>query len=329
MNSILGYKSLILFLVLALGYAAAEARAETATFERSFVVDGPLRLDVETDSGSIEVRGGRSGRAEVIGRAEPTRRFLNRSADKTEELLRRFEENPPVEFSGGRLLVGRNMDKDFKRYLVISYEVVVPAATEVKSRSDSGSQSISGVSGPVQAGADSGEVTLADIGGSVDASADSGNVKLTNIGESAKASTDSGSIAADGIAGAFEAHADSGDVRLIQTAPGDVVVSTDSGSSNLRGVVGALSVDSDSGDVVVEGQQEGAWSLETDSGSVRVNLPDDAAFKLDARSSSSGIYVGHPITLQGRISEHRLTGDVRGGGSLLEVRTDSGDIRID
>jgi DUF4097 and DUF4098 domain-containing protein YvlB len=216
-----------------------------------------------------------------------------------------------VELSGGRLSLGRNMDKDFRRHLVISYEVVVPATTEVRSRSDSGSQSIAGISGPV------------------DVSADSGDVKLTSIGASAKASTDSGDIVADGISGAFQAHTDSGDVRLIQNGPGDVFVSTDSGSSNLRGVVGALRVNSDSGDIVVVGKQNGAWALKTDSGSVRIKLSDDAAFKIDARSSSSAIYIDHPVTVQGKVSKNRLTGDVRGGGSVLKIRTDSGGIRVE
>jgi len=320
---------LILFSVLLFGFTAGETQAQAGSFERSYAIDEPIQLNIETDSGSINIRSGPPGHAEVSGHARPTRRFLNRSSDKAEELVRRFEANPPVEFSGGRLSVGRNMDKEFRRHLVISYEVVVPATTDVRSRSDSGSQSISGINGSVKASADSGKVTLADIDGSVDASTDSGDVKLTNIGASAKASTDSGSIVADGIAGAFEGRTDSGDVRLMQIAPGDVFVSTDSGNSDLRGIVGALRVDSDSGDVVVVGQQEGAWRLETDSGSVRISLPEDAAFKIDARSSSSEIYIDHPFTLQGKISNNRLIGDVRGGGSLLKIRTDSGDIRIE
>jgi len=320
---------LILFSVLLFGFTAAETQAQTGSFERSYAIEEPIQLDIETDSGSIRIRSGPSGHAEVTGHARPTRRFLNRSSDKAAELVRRFEANPPVELSDGKLSVGRNMDKEFRRHLVISYEVVVPATTEVRSRSDSGSQSVSGISGPVKASADSGEVTLVDIDGSVDVSTDSGDVKLTNIGTSAKASTDSGAIVADGIAGAFEARTDSGDVRLVQNAPGDVFVSTDSGNSDLRGVVGALHVDSDSGDVVVVGRQDGVWSLETDSGSVRISLPDDAAFKLDAKSDSSAITIDHPITLQGKISDNRLTGDVRGGGSLLQIRTDSGDIRIE
>ena len=327
-NSIVGLRSLILFSVLVFSLAASEGRAESGSFERSYTIEEPIQLEVETDSGNIKISDGPSGQAEVIGHAKTTRRFLNRFANDAEELIRRFEANPPVEIVDGKLLVGRNLDKESRRHLIISYEILVPATTQAMSRSDSGSQSISGISGPVEARADSGNVTLADIDGPVEASADSGDVKLTKIGASVKAGTDSGSIFANGIAGAFEAHTDSGDVRLIQEAPGDVIVSTDSGSIEMSGVVGALNVNSDSGNIVVEGQQEGAWSLETDSGSVRISLPDDASFNLDARSNSSGIYIDHPVTLQGKISDNRLTGDVRGGGSLLKIRTDSGDIRV-
>jgi hypothetical protein len=327
-NSIQGLRYSVLFSALVLGCSASMARAETSTFERTYSTNESIELDVRTDSGSIEIRAGNSGQAIVIGRAEPTRGFFNRNADKTAELLRRFEENPPVKFSGSRLQAGHDLDKDFRRYLVISYEIVVPASTRVNSHSDSGSQTISGVSGPLEAGADSGDITLTEIDGPVEADADSGDVMLRAVGGSVKASTDSGSIVAEGIAGAFEAHTDSGSVRLEQVAPGEVIVSTDSGSSDLRGVVGALRVDSDSGDVTVDGRQDGEWSLETDSGSVRISLPVEAAFFFDGRTGSGGITVDHPIVLQGKVSGDRLSGDVRGGGSLLRVRTDSGEIHV-
>lgn len=296
---------------LAMTYAASVAAAETASFEQSYSVDEPIQLDVMTDSGSITIQGDQSGEARVTGYAKPVRKFFKRSSAKTDELLRQFETNPPVEFRGGRLLVGRNLSRDMQRYLTISYEIHVPAATSVTSHTDSGSQTISGISGSVEAGADSGGITL------------------TNISESVKASSDSGSIVADGIAGDFEAHTDSGSIRLVQTAPGDVVVSTDSGSSKLRDIVGAVHVTSDSGSVVVGGQQEGKWILETDSGSVRVDLPADAAFELDARSDSGNVNIDHPLEVQGRIASNRLSGDVRGGGALLHIETDSGSIRIE
>jgi hypothetical protein len=77
-NSILGFRSLILFSALVFGFAAAETQTQTGSFERSYAIDGPLKLDIETDSGSIKIRGGPPGHAEITGHARPARRFLNR-----------------------------------------------------------------------------------------------------------------------------------------------------------------------------------------------------------------------------------------------------------
>jgi len=198
-----------------------------------------------------------------------------------------------------------------KHNVSISYEILVPASTEVKSHTGSGSQSITGVAGPVEAGTGSGKVTLTDIGGPVNAR------------------SGSGSIRADNIAGAFEARAGSGSIRLTQVAPGDVVVRTGSGSSVLHGVVGALYVRAGSGRIEVDGQQEGPWNIDTGSGSVRIKLPENAAFELDAHTGSGGITVDHPLTIQGKISRKHMRGDVRGGGDLLTIETGSGGIRIE
>ncbi len=81
--------------------------------------------------------------------------------------------------------------------------------------------------------------------------------------------------------------------------------------------------------IVVDGQQEGPWNLHTGSGSVRVSLPEDAAFELDAESGSGGIDIGHPLTMTGKISRRHVRGQVRGGGELLVIETGSGSIRIE
>jgi len=207
--------------------------------------------------------------------------------------------------------VGYIKERKFRRNVTISYEIVVPASTEVKSHTGSGSQSVSGVSGPVEIGSGSGRLTVTGIGGPVEAS------------------TGSGSIVADEIAGAFEAHTGSGRIRLTQVAPGDVEVTAGSGSSELHGIVGALRVRSGSGRIDVDGQQTGPWDLDTGSGSIHVALPADAAFTLDAESNSGGIVVDHPVTVQGKVSRKRLKGEVRGGGELLRIETGSGQIRVE
>jgi DUF4097 and DUF4098 domain-containing protein YvlB len=276
-------------------------------------VDGPIILDVSTGSGSIKISSGSANRVEVTGTIKVGRGsfFSNRSTSEKQELVDQLVNDPPVSLVDGRLQVGHIKDKAFKRNVSISYEIVVPASTEIISHTGSGSQSISGVAGPVEAGTGSGKVVLTDIGGAVNAR------------------SGSGAIRADEIAGAFEAHTGSGSVRLTQVAPGDVVVTTGSGSSELYGVTGALRVKAGSGRIEVDGQQEGTWNIDTGSGSVRIKLQEDAAFELDAHTGSGGITVDHPLTVQGKISKKHIRGDVRGGGDLLTIETGSGGIHIE
>ena len=294
---------------LALNCAAALGQDVTGSFERTLAIDGPVELDVATGSGSIVVRAGDAGRAQIVGRIV-VRRVLRRGDEDAEELVRRFENAPPVELAGGRLRVGQIDDHEYYRNVSISYEIQVPVETRVSSRSGSGSQTVSGVRGPVEVSTGSGALTLTDLGGDVDAR------------------TGSGSIRADGIAGGFQAQTGSGSVSLVQTAPGDVVISTGSGGSDVKGIEGALRIRSGSGSITAEGTQQGPWDLEAGSGSVNIRLPPDAAFDLDAEGHSGEVYTDHPVAVQRRIARGRLSGQVRGGGPLLRVRTGSGGIRI-
>jgi len=315
MTSTSNFRLLAVCGLLLSGFWSNAALGATGSFQQTLAVDGPILLDVTTGSGSITISSGTSDRVEITGHIKVSERsflgIFNKSDASKQEIVHKIESDPPVELVNGRLNVGHMKDKDYSRNVSISYEILVPANTEVKSHTGSGSQSISGVAGPVDARAGSGKVTLTDIGGAVNAH------------------TGSGAIRANEIAGAFEAHAGSGSVRLTQIAPGDVKVHTGSGSSVLHGIVGALRVKAGSGRIEIEGQQIGPWNVDTGSGSVSIKLPEDAAFDLDAHTGSGGITVDHPLTVQGKISKRRIRGDVRGGGDLLAVETGSGGIRIE
>jgi len=303
-------KTLILSILLLSGLPAADALAADDTFERSFTVSEQLVLDADTGSGSIKIRSGSGDKVTINGKIQVLRRFPWGKPRNADELIQEVKDNPPIEMEDSRLRVGHIRDRKLRNRVSISYEIVVPIGTEVFAEAGSGSISVSDIAAPV------------------DVHAGSGSVKLENITGSATARTGSGSIRAEGVGGAFDGKSGSGSIYLEQTAPGDVVVSTGSGSSNLNGVTGSVRASAGSGRITVEGRQEGDWKLDTGSGSVRVSLPADAAFELDAESSSGGIEIDHPLTVEGRISKRHVIGTVRGGGPLLRIDTGSGRIRV-
>jgi DUF4097 and DUF4098 domain-containing protein YvlB len=310
MNAMTKLNTLILSILLLFGLFAAEAFAADGTFEKSFQVSEALILDVETGSGSIRIRSGSGDEVTIDGEIQVRRRFFWGKPRNADELIQELKDNPPIEMEDGRLRVGPVRDRTLRNRVSISYEIVVPVGTEILAETGSGS------------------ISITDIAAPVDVHAGSGSVRLENISGSTKARTGSGSIRAEGVDGDFDGKTGSGKIYLEQSAPGDVVVSTGSGSSNLNGVTGSVRASSGSGRITVDGRQEGDWKLNTGSGSVRVALPADAAFELDAESHSGGIDIDHPLTVEGRISKRHVVGQVRGGGPLLRIDTGSGGIRV-
>jgi DUF4097 and DUF4098 domain-containing protein YvlB len=107
-----------------------------------------------------------------------------------------------------------------------------------------------------------------------------------------------------------------------------VHVQTGSGNIHLHHVAGSVEAGAGSGDVDVQGTMAGDWRIHTGSGEVEVKLPSDAKFNVHAHSSSGGVNVNHPITMQGTLRRNDIEGTVNGGGTMLDISTGSGSIRV-
>lgn len=321
----------ITLLSFALALAALPASAEVlaeGTFERTLAVTGAVDLGVETGSGSIAVRAGDVRTVHVVGTIKVhSNRGLSRS--EAEDRVRRLVAKPPIEQSGNTIRIGKIEDRELREHVSISYEVTVPRDTTLTSESGSGSQTIDGLRGPVKAGTGSGSIDISNIGDEVKAETGSGSIDASRIGGRLVATTGSGSIRATGVAGPAKAGTGSGSVHLELSAPGDVNVETGSGSVEISGLRGALRVDTGSGSVTVDGEPTGSWYMSTGSGGISLRLPAEAAFDLEAKTSSGRIHSNHPILVQGAIGARELRGKVRGGGVLVAVSTGSGNIRIE
>jgi DUF4097 and DUF4098 domain-containing protein YvlB len=315
----------LLILVLAATMAAVPAFADKeGHFDRTLTVSGPVDLDVQTGSGTITVRPGDSSKVEVHAKIHAN----DRTSGDVDERIHALETNPPIEQNGNTIRIGHIEDHDRLRNISISYELIVPTETKLRSQSGSGGQSTEGIRGPADASSGSGDLKLSNIGGETHARTGSGEIELNSIHGGVHATTGSGTIHAVGVAGGLTASSGSGDVRLEQTAAGDVEISTGSGEVEIKGVKGAVRATTGGGNIRAQGEPTGEWKLHTGSGDVTVEIPEQAAFDVYARSSSGGIESTHEITAQGSISPRELRGKVRGGGVLVDVSTSSGKIDI-
>src|SRR5882672_46976 len=141
-------------------FSAASALAVSeGTFQRTLQVTGAVNLEVETGSGSIQVRTGTSHEVQIVGRVRATTWF----GGDAEEKVKRLVANPPIQQSGNIIRIGHITDFDLRRNVSISFELVVPAETTLRAHSGSGSENIDGVRGTVDAESGSGSLKISNI----------------------------------------------------------------------------------------------------------------------------------------------------------------------
>jgi len=261
------------------------------TFERTLTVTGPVSLDVSVHSGVIRVIRGEEGSLRVRGvlRARSPVFLGLFVGGPPGERIRTIESDPPISQNGNAIGVGDVKDRWLLRGINLLLEITTPAETEVRALADSGDIRIEGIEGPVECETDSGEINIASIGSDVRASSDSGGIHIQLVKGAVDARSDSGHIEALEVEGTIDANTDSGDIRLWQTAVKPVCA-------------------------------------HADSGRIRVRLASAGGYSVRARTDNGRIDL--PVMTRQRLSRHELEGDIRGGGSVVDLETDSGDIEI-
>ncbi len=123
------------------------ARGQTGTegaFDRTLAVSGPVDLNVRTGSGHIQIRTGPGDAVHVIGHVRANASW---SGDAPESRITQIQTHPPIQQDGNTIRIGETTNDPLYRNISISYELVVPADTSVRSHSGSGGQSIGSVRG--------------------------------------------------------------------------------------------------------------------------------------------------------------------------------------
>ena len=269
--------------------AAVLCGAQEGSFDRSLSVSGNVDLDVVTDSGGITVTQGSSGSVHVHAILKAEHGWFE-SGDVGQQ-IRELERDPPVEQNGNRIRIGYVSRRDLLRHISIRFEIQTPHETALRARADSGGIRVEGIQGPADCHTDSGGIELRDVGGEVHASADSGGIRISNVKGATYARVDSGGIEANDVAGSIDAETDSGGIHLSQTSAAPI-------------------------------------RAKADSGGVSVRLASNAGYDINVESESGHISVPE-ITTHGDISHHHIEGRVRGGGPMVNIHVDSGNVTID
>lgn len=292
------------------------------SFDRTYAVNGPIRLDLANASGSVRISSSGGNTVRIHGEVH-AHGFLFNNADKQAKAI---SADPPIEQKPDIIRVG----KDLNRFngVSIDYTIEVPKNAEISTNVASGSQSVSDIEGPVKIDSASGSITLSNIVRSVQVNSASGSITVQDLGDDLRANSASGSVSARNVKGDVRAHSMSGSVS-VSLPGGRVEASALSGSVDVVGAGNDVVANSVSGRVSVQGNPSGNsyWNLKTTSGSVEVLVPPSANFHLSAQAVSGEIRAGIPIVIEDQ-DKHSLRARVGNAGGRVDIRTVSGGIKV-
>jgi Putative adhesin len=317
--------SILLGAVFCAGIFAAALPAlasESATFDKSFSVTSPVRLEVSSASGNIEIRGSADGTVHIHGKVTPGWSIFGGGAKSVDEVAA----NPPLEQSGSTIRIGKNAS--WMKNVTIDYQVEVPHDTEIDSEVASGGITIDNVKGPVKASSASGYVHVYRVERDATLNAASGSIDVSTIGGYLRISSASGDATIADVKGELRVSEASGSIRIKR--PGDRVdASTASGSIEVVDAENDIKVHAISGSIQVSGNPSAnrLWDLKTVSGSVELRVPKNASFLLSAESTSGDIRTSIPVILEEQ-SKHALRAHIGDSAGRVEVHTVSGSVSV-
>jgi DUF4097 and DUF4098 domain-containing protein YvlB len=297
--------------------------ASNGSFDRTYTVSGPIRLDLSNASGQIRITGASGNTVHIHGDVR-ARGFVFNNPEKQ---ARELSANPPIEQKPDIIRVGKNLTE--LSGVSIDYTIELPTSAEVWTKVASGEQTISDLQGPVKIDSASGTIEVSKIERSVQVNSASGSIRVQDLGDDFHATTASGNITVRNVKGDIRIHGVSSSMNI--SGPGArVEATTTSGSVEVTGAGNDVTASSVAGRVSVRGNPSGNsyWNLKTTSGTVEVGVPPTANFHLSAQAVSGDINAGIPIVIEDQ-DKHSLRARVGNAGGRVEIHTVSGGIRVE
>jgi hypothetical protein len=293
---------LAIAVVSAASATVAQASDDQKTLNRTFTVKPGGVLAVEADGAEVNVTGGDADT--VIVRIE-----ARGSAQDLEELNLSAEPND----DGIKVEALRPRDRGWFRWgswrVETHIDVTVPRSYRVDAKTSGGGVRMENVSGPSRLRTSGGDVVARNVKGAFEGRTSGGEVHIESMEGSVNAHTAGGNVFVSSIKGDVDVATSGGDVRLVKV---DGKINAGTSGGNVR--------------CELTGVNRGI-TAKTSGGSIWLTLPKEISATVDAVSSGGPIESDFPISTTRR-TEHRLNGEINGGGNEIFVRTSGGSVTL-
>lgn len=328
------------------------------TMQQSFPAKGNLR--VVCDHGSLNISPSEDNTLRVVVHKKL---YANSQDDAN-----KYNEGskPQITVTGTSVLVNANTNGAGDHAVEADMEIFVPRDAALDTASKRGDVTINDRKAEVKITLQHGDVALDDIGGAAKINLEKGSIRASKIVGDLEIEGRIDNVTVDEVTGAVHLNGDFfDDMRLskisgavtfkssrsdmqIASVPGELEISGDSVRGNqitgpsrvttrskdihLEDISGDLQLENTNGDVEVHAGNKlpvGKMSITSQHGDITVTLPSTAGFQLDATTHKGGITSDFgALKIDESNGSSRAEGTVGNGVSKLQVKADTGDIRI-
>ena len=300
-----------LLLVLAV---VPDSRALDRVVQQSYPVGAGCALRLDSYRGSVEVKPIAVAEIRIAVNLQV---FIDddREADR---LLGRLQLEMKQDYNTVTVIARNPSETRFrfawqeKQQIKISYTVSVPAGCTVDIATADGDIVVGDLTGPVRAHTHRGAISIRHVYGDIAATTDSGDIIGSHCAAAATLKTLHGMIRVGTIEGAADFHTVNGDIEV-------------------QHALGGINAFAEEGHITAGfGKAFGpAAKFATDGGDITLYLDPAVHCTLAASSVWGHVHTNLPFAVQsGGDGRKSLAGQLNGGGSLLTVHADGGQVRI-
>ncbi len=300
---------------------------------------------IYASGGSIEVTGviGTEARLEVF--VTPN----NNGSLSKEEIQKRLDEfyTLSISVANNQLIASvkpkHSVNMDWKKSVNISFKAYLPVNVTTDLETSGGSIALSNLSGTHNFRTSGGSIAVYNVkgkmtgrgsGGSIHIENSSDNIDLVTSGGSIQAKecrgnirlkTSGGSLELDGLDGTIEAETSGGSIDAYDIK-GDLVTSTSGGSIRLKDLTCSIDAETSGGGIDAEIKETTKTvKLRNSGGNVSLQLPANKGFDLSLNADKIDVQLKN---FSGSADENSIEGKLNGGGTLVDVRANSGKISV-
>ncbi len=322
-------KTITLFLpcfLLALAFATAQER--DYSFKEKYTVASPVKLEISSYDGNIEVLPSDGNEIQVFYIAKKNGRLLKISREELEKevILNVTPGKNSLTIQVKSRFENQNWSLKSMERVYVSFKILTPKQTACTLHTSDGNIAINGLTSDQRLKTSDGNIEVTNINGSVAGNTSDGNVRIKDIKGTVETGTSDGNILLENITGNVQSSTSDGNIEL-KNVTGDIYAKTSDGDIYFTNISGSLKSNTSDGNIkgsFVELKKE--LTARTGDGNISIKIPAKLGLDLNIKGESLNVPLSN---FSGKSEKKSIQGKSNGGGIAVNLSTSDGHITLE